>query len=139
MTGGKRFVMYPSLPQNPWVGTTQHAAVPAIRQVVEGPAGRPAGLTGPARRAHAADDVLEAYRARYVAGANAQVDVYAIRFKDPSLTAAASMNRLDGNQPPRIVRGDMAARLIRGGDWRKAGQPVEDCFTAIRDHIASLK
>lgn len=88
-TGAARFVMSPGVRENPWIGT-RRPTLATLRQVIDGPAGPTYGLSGPALHERLADDVVEGYRARYVAADDVRVDVYAVRFNDPTLTLAAS-------------------------------------------------
>jgi hypothetical protein len=87
--------------------------------------------------------VVAAYRARYVAANGEKVEVWAVRFNDPALTMAASLNRLQSDPPerPRIVFGGTAvlAYLTWDGFYAKVGNAGEACFRAIKDHIASMK
>jgi hypothetical protein len=125
--GDPSFLMYPSLRQNPWVGTGVHAAI--IRQVVDGPMSS-AG-TGPARLTKLETGVVEAYRARYLGPDGSALDVYGVHFNDPALTASASLARL-GNRPGRtIVLGATAVWVSPG----KGG----DCVRAVTDYFASLR
>ena len=126
--GDSSFMMYPSLRQNPWVGSGVRAA--SIRGVVDGSLGA-LGPTGPARLKELESGIVEAYRARYLAPDGSAVDVYGVHFNDPALTVAAPLNRL-GNRPGRtIVTGATAVWVSPG----KGG----DCFRAVSEYIASLK
>jgi hypothetical protein len=142
-TGPARFVMYPGLRENPWIGT-HRPTVAAIRQVVDGPAGPRYGLSGPALRDRLADDVAEAYRARYTS-AEHRIEVYAVRFTDPEMTLPSSLNRLASvpAQPPRIVFGTTAA-LVLSSRFRTsrnsvAGVTGPDCVRAVMEHLTGLK
>ena len=124
--GDPSFMMYPSLRQNPWVGSGAIAA--AVRRVVDGPS---SALSGPEDLKELESGIVEAYRARYLAPARSEVDVYAVQFNDPALTAAAPLNRLRNRPGRTIVLGATAV-------WVSPGRGV-DCFRAVADYIASLK
>jgi hypothetical protein len=127
-SGNPSFEMYPSLHQNPWTGSGFKAA--SIRGVVDGPPSAD-GLTGPARRAKLETGLVEAYRARYVGPGGSSVDVYAVQFDDPALTAAAPLNRLRNRPGRTIVIGATAVWVSP----RNGG----DCFRAVSEYIASLR
>ena len=126
--GDPSFMMYPSLRQNPWIGSGASAA--SIRQVVDGPM-RSSELTGPAGRNELETGIVEAYRARYLEPGRSALEVYAVHFNDPALTGPAALSRL-GNRPGRtIVIGNTAVWVSPG----KGGA----CFRAVTDYIASLR
>lgn len=142
-TGAARFVMSPGVRENPWLGT-RRPTLANLRQVVDGPGGPRYGLSGPALHERLADDVTEGYRARYVAPAGQKVEVYAVRFRDPALTRAASMNRLITDPPerPRIVVGSIAVlvfQVLSAPKPRGAGVIDESCMKAITEHIRAIK
>jgi hypothetical protein len=72
-TGAARFVMSPGVRENPWVGT-RRPTLAILRQIVDGPGGPRYGLSGPALHDRLADDVVEGYRARYVASDGRKID-----------------------------------------------------------------
>jgi len=126
--GDPSFMMYPSLRQNPWTGNGASAAM--IRQVIDGPM-RSSELTAPARRKELETGIVDAYRARYLESDESVVDVYAVHFNDPSLTAPAALARLGRRPGPTIVIGNTAVWVSPG----KGGA----CFRAVIDYIASLR
>jgi hypothetical protein len=125
--GDPTFQMYPPLRQNPWVGTGLQAA--SIRGVVDGPP-RDA-VSGPAHLKALERGIVEAYRARYLAPDGSDIDVCAVQYNDPALTAAAPLNRLRNRPGRTIVLGATAVWVSpgRGGD----------CFRAVADYVALLK
>jgi hypothetical protein len=142
-TGAARFVMYPGVRENPWIGT-RRPTLANLRRMIDGPTGPTYGLSGPALHERLADDVVEGYRARYIAADEAQVDVYAVRFNDPALIRAAVMNRLITDPPerPRVVVGATAALIFQSsiGTRRRDGGVADDaCLRAITEHIAAAK
>jgi hypothetical protein len=136
-TGETSFVMSPGVRENPWVGTSPVTGA-SIRQVVDGPAGPTYGLSGPALHARLGEDVLESYRARYLAADGSRIEVFAVRFKEAGLTAPAAMNRLDGDQRPRIVGGAAATLVFRSGDWRSRNETGDECLRAVQEHVTRL-
>jgi hypothetical protein len=126
--GDRTFVMYPSLRQNPWVGSGMSAAL--IRRVVDGRLGSD-GLKGPVGLTMLERGISGAYRARYVASDRSVIDVYAVHFNEPALTAPAALARL-GNRPGRtIVIGSTAVWV--------SSRTEGDCFRAVGDYIGSLR
>ncbi len=142
-TGAARFVMSPGIRENPWTGT-RRPTLATLRQTIDGRAGPTYALSGPALHERLADDVVEGYRARYLASDEVKIDVYAVRFKDPALTRAASMARLltDPPERPRIVVGAMAAlvfQITEGATRRRGSVADEACLRAVTAHIAATK
>ena len=127
-SGDASFQMYPSLRQNPWVGSGPIAA--SVRRVVDGPISSD-GMTAPERMTKLENGVVEAYRARYLAADRSAVEVYGVHFDDPALTAAAPLNRLRNRPGRTIVLGATAVWVAPG----KGG----DCFRVVADYIASLR
>jgi hypothetical protein len=143
--GATSFVMNPGVRTNPWISTERRYAS-SVRQVVDGQAGPTYGLTGPALRERLADDVAEAYRARYLAPEGRAVEVYAVRFHDATLALPASMTTLIATPAParpRIVRGAMAALVLQ--TWQRGVRPQatdsadDECLQVIEAHIASYR
>ena len=137
------FVMGPGLRENPWIGT-RPPTLASIRLTVEYPNGPTYDLpNGPALRARLTEDVVEGYRARYVAATAWKVEVYAVRFNDPALTLPTSLNRLRSNDrhDTRIVFGTTAVRVYLASDgfYPKPAQTGEACLRAITGHIGSMK
>lgn len=126
---GPGYVAYPGVRQNPWVGTDAHAK--SIRQLVDGFVRRPDGLTEVEAFAKQGDRVVAAYRARYLTPERSAVDVFAVRFNDPNLTAPASLSRLGAQPRHVIILGSTAVVIFPG----KGGE----CFRAIAEHIAAIK
>ena len=139
--GGRRFVMYPGIRENPWLGTGRQYAA-SIRQVVDGPAGPRYGLSGPELHDRLADDVVESYRARYISANQQRIDVYAVRFNDPALTRAAALNQLlpDASPQPRIILGSAAVLVLLSGPATPSGArgAGERCRRAVTDHVVQL-
>jgi hypothetical protein len=126
--GDPSFMMYPSLRQNPWTGSGVSAA--SIRRVVDGPLSSD-GSASAARQQAAEQGIVDAYRARYLERGGSPVEVYAVHFNDPSLTAPSALARL-GQRPGRtIVIGNTAVWVSPG----KGG----DCYRAVTAYIASLR
>lgn len=142
-----RFVMFPGVYENPWMrsGAEAWGAVSGIRWVVDGLGMPTYGLDpGPARDARLAEDVVESYRARYVVPTGHRVDVYAVRYKDPSLTMAALMAPLNTTRPgrPRIVIGATAVLVLLSAEGAQAPffeDVGRECARAVSAHIESLK
>jgi hypothetical protein len=98
------------------------------------------GLTGPALHAQLEIGVAEAYGARYLAADGSEIDVWAVRYTDPKLTAPALLMRLDGTQARRFVIGAIAAVVLRSvNDWRTSAPSGDACLNAVRDYLGSIK
>jgi hypothetical protein len=124
-TGQPAIIMYPSLTDNPWVGTDR-LKTRRIREVIDGP---PYAADAEAL-SKLSDGVLEAYRAVYQAASErVQINVYAVRFNDPKLTARAFVTQLAGGRI--IVRGSTVVRVLSAADG--------GCLRRISDYIASLQ
>lgn len=142
--GTARFVMFPGLYENPWIGVDRPVAA-SIRQVVDGSAGPTYGLDlGPALRDRLAEDVVESYRARYLSADQQRIEVYAVRFNDPALTRAASLTRLMADpakdRRPRIVIGAIAVLVFQStGPGARPTDRSEGCLQAVTNYISALK
>jgi hypothetical protein len=127
-TGEKQVMAYPSLRENPWVGTDLARAV-SIRRVVEGP-WKEEDKTRATMLATGAPEVVGAYRAVYLAADGSKVDVYGVRFSDAKWTMPAAMAHLIEGQPRRLVRGATALLVL-------ASRQEDDCYKSIVRHLES--
>ena len=137
-TDGKTsFVMFPGVRENPWIGPGSSG----VRWVVDGPPRNDDPPPGPARDAARAADMKEAYRARYKGADGSTIDVYAIRFTDPTLTLRAAAARLleVEKERPRIVRDATAVLVFRTINWKTMTPAGEECLSAVRGYVASMK
>lgn len=138
--GKTRFVMYPGVKVNPWIGT-RSPTIGLIRDVVEGAArdhrGELRRAEGHVRSEH---DVAEGYIARYNVANAANVDVYAVRFHDPRLTMKAGVQRLTGDDS-LILSGAIAIHIKRPRPptWLRGSDSIDRCYRAIRSYVESLK
>ncbi len=129
---------WPSFPTNPWLGTDRKL-VAEVRKAIDPTPRLPDGPPLGSRDAAAfllklADNVVEAYRANYVAAGGSQVAVWAVRFNDDTL---AKPEPLWGTMnPPRGFRD----RLVRGATVVLVAAPSSNaCARAVDAHIRSLK
>lgn len=123
---------------NPWIGR-EGQVVADIRRLVDG---APRDLDGPPlmpREAAAfalrwADNVVEAYKARYRQADASLIDVAAIRFDDERLATSAppvGTRRASRGITSRVVLGPIVVRIAAGAR--------SDCFQAIENYVRSLR
>jgi hypothetical protein len=137
--GNTTFVMYPGVRENPWIGNRQ-PTVAIIRRGVEGEPRDYETLTGPERLERGAIGTIEGYIARYLADDDGQVNVYAVRFTDPSLTLRASARRLAGEVPPIVFGATVVDVSYSRPTTRVKGTAATDaCYDAVRKYVGTLK
>jgi hypothetical protein len=125
---GRPFVAYPGVRENPWRGSGRIAAI--IAEFVNGPRLKSDETSRLDRLVRLESEVSEAYRAVYVAADDSEVNVYAVRFKDPKYAIPASLSRLSDRSGRVIVHGTTAVWLLPSRDER--------CLRAVTEHIASI-
>ncbi|HET9474981.1 MAG TPA: hypothetical protein VFO82_13870 [Steroidobacteraceae bacterium] len=123
---------------NPWIGT-RHPTVALLREYIEGSRG---DYKGPEGLARLAKGTIDGYLARYRTRDGWAVQVYAVRFDDPTLTVRAAMKRLDADTWPRIILGRTAVSVAPPEAPARGRGPTaaaEACYRAVRAYIAALK
>ena len=131
--------MYPGVGDNPWIGT-KTVTLKLIRNVIEGVPVSYDGLRPEETYQITEREVSEGYRARYLGGERGQIDVWALRFRDPTYTDRATLKRLAG-EVPRIILGDIAVHVDKSAPITRGpiADSVDACYRAVRAYIESLK